>query len=207
MTTLTLGPTGLSYIRNRRSLSPNYQANTYYIKQGYASAIGFGDAVSTLTGGNVGYIGPYLSGLGNPVLGVFVGVQPYYDTVLQQTVNKRWWAGTESPSADVACWVIDDPDAIFLAQISGGPLTLANSRQNIDLTGNGAPNTYGVSTAALNYSTLAVTSTLPFRIIGPSTMGAPGYDPTQQFNSQPTNGYAEVIMNPGASEFNIGTGI
>jgi hypothetical protein len=96
---------------------------------------------------------------------------------------------------------------VFLAQINGGPYTTAARGKNIDVSTPGTPNTLGISTASLNYSTLATTSTLPFRIIGPSTMAAGGYDPTQQLFSQPTNGYAEVIMNPGACETLTGTGI
>ena len=89
MTTLTLSGNGFRFVRNQRASSPTFQANTYYIKQTYASAIGFGDPVITLTGGNVGYVGAYAAG-GTAILGVFVGLAgPYFDTVLNGPVNKN----------------------------------------------------------------------------------------------------------------------
>jgi hypothetical protein len=207
MTTLTLAPFGLRWSRQRRASAGNFQANVFYIKKGYASAIGFGDLVCTGTSGNQGYVVPYVEG-GSAVLGVFAGFPyPYFDTVLNAYSLKQWWAGTESPNADVACLVIDDPDAVFVAQVSGGPTVQADRGLNIDVTGNGAPNTTtGLSTGALDYTQKGTTSTFPLRIIGFSQMAFPGYDPTNPL-TQPTNNYAEVILNPGASEWSTGTGV
>jgi hypothetical protein len=214
MTTLTLAPNGLQWIRNKQAYGPNFATNNiYYIKQGYASAIAFGDLVSTGSSGNAGYVTQYVAGAGNPVLGVFVGVSTYFDTVQNSPVAaKNYWAGTESPSGDVACFIIDDPFAVFRIQVSGGPITTASRGLNADVTGSGAPNSFGLSTAALNFSTVATTSTLPLRIIGWSAaavQSATGsYDPTQGSSAnQPTNNYAEVTLNPGACESLLGTGI
>lgn len=208
MATLTYSPQGFSYAYNRKSLSPNYQPNKYLIKKGYGSSIGFGDPVVTLTGGNQGYIGPYAEA-GTAILGVLVGLGPYYDTGATAYQNLRWYNSSNSAITDIEAWVIDDPDAVYLAQISGGPYTVAARGQNVDAL-IGTPNSLtGISTSGLDWSTLATTSTLPFRVMGYSTMGAPGFDPSLYGpgQTQPTNGYVFVALNYGASETTTGTGV
>jgi hypothetical protein len=207
MSALAYSPQGLQWVRNKQSTAANFAVQTtYYIAQGYASAIAFGDLVYTQSSGNQGYIAPYAEA-GTRVLGVFLGCQPYFDTVQKQTIDKQYWAGTESASGDVAVWVADDPFDIFLCQCNGGPITTANRGQNIDFGGGGAPNGQGLSVGYLDFATVANTSTLPLRIVGWSTKAFPGYDPTVATSqNQPTYNYAEVTLNPGACESLIGTG-
>ena len=216
MTTLTLAPFGLRPVRALRPAANNYSANLYYIKKSYASAIGFGDLVETRTGsGNYGYVGIYTAGDSHS-LGVFIGCEPYFDTVLQQYVNKQWYAGSESPAGDIPCWVIDDPTAVFTVQIGGtnasNPGNILDRGGNIDLAQNGAPNTTtGISTAYADATTYNnTTATLPLRIVGVSQMFQPGYNPVSQFYlptaaGQPTNNYIDVVLN--TSEYRTSTGI
>lgn len=217
MATLTLAPFGLRPVRlGPSAAAPNYVANLYYIKKGYTTAIGFGDLVETRSGSTVyGYVGIYTAG-DTHSLGVFGGCMPYFDTVLQQSINKQWWAGTENPSGDVACWVYDDPAMVFVAQLGGtnasNPGNILDRGGNIDLAQNGAPNTStGVSTAYLDATTYNnTTATLPLRIVGISQMFQPGYNPVSTFNlptaaGQPTNNYLEVVLN--TSEYRTSTGI
>ncbi len=159
---------------------------------------------------NVGYIGPYVAGTAH-TLGIFAGCQPYYDTTLQQIVNKQWYSGGEHPSGDIACWVYDDPRQIFVAQVNtsnaANPITVARAGGNIDVV-MGTPNGLtGMSTTYLDASTWATTtSTLPYRVIGPANNFYLGFDPTLNTpTSQPTNNYAEVVMN--TSEYQTSTGI
>lgn len=210
MAALTYAPQGLQVVRHRLGLMPNLAANNrYFIQQGYATAIAFGDLVYTQTsGGGQGYIAPYAAagGGGTSVLGVFLGCQPYYDTVQKGTVNKNYWAGTESASGDVQCFISDDPFTVYLAQINGGPITIASRGQNCDLLGCGSPNSQGLSVAYL--SGVATTSTLPLRIIDWSETATFQYDPTVATSAnQPTNNYALVTLNPGACEMLQGTGV
>lgn len=214
MATLTLAPFGLKASRNLGAQAPTYQANLYYIKKGYTTAIGFGDLVETRTGsGNFGYVGIYTAG-DTHSLGVFAGCLPYFDTVLQQTINKQWYAGTESPSGDIPCLVYDDPSVVFTAQLGGtnasNPGSILDRGGNIDLAQNGSPNTLtGLSTAYLDATTYNnTTATLPLRIVGLSQMFQPGYDPTTLLPtaaSQPTNNYFDVVLN--TSEYRTSTGI
>lgn len=199
----TAAPFGLRQNRNLIGSAENFQGNYYRIKKGYASAIGFGDAVITLTSTNQGYIGPYANG-GSHILGVLVGLLPYYDTVLQQVVNKNWYAGTESPSDDIIAQVIDDPNQTFLIQSNGGPYTEAARGQNADIVNNGSPNTFGASIAALDYANIG-TSALPLRIVGPGTLSYGGADPTIKSSLQGTYGLIEVALN--TTEYRNTTGI
>jgi hypothetical protein len=216
VTTLTLAPFGLRAVRQLRPTSANYSANVYYIKKSYASAIGFGDLIETRTGSGVyGYVGIYTAGDSHS-LGVFAGCMPYYDTVLQQYVNKPWYAGTESPSGDIPCLVYDDPTMVFTAQLGGAnasnPGNILDRGGNIDLAQNGAPNTTtGMSTAYLDATQYNnTTATLPLRIVGISQLFQPGYDPVGSFYlptaaGQPTNNYLDVVLN--TSEYRTSTGI
>jgi hypothetical protein len=214
--TLTLAPFGLKWSRQLRPAAINYSANVYYIKSGYNTKIAYGDLVETRTGaGNFGYIGAYTPG-DSHVLGVFYGLLPYYDTALQQWVNKRFYnGGTEVPSADLACWVIDDPTAVFTAQLgnanASNPGNILDRGGNIDIANNSLPNAAGISTAFLDATTYNnTTATLPLRIVGISQMFQSGYNPVGSFNTpvqanQPTNNYLDVVLN--TSEFRTSTGI
>lgn len=200
---LNYAPFGLRQNRNLIGSAGNFQGNIYSIKKGYATAIGFGDPVITLTGGNQGYIGPYANA-GSHILGVLVGLLPYFDTTLQQTVNKNWYAGTENPSADILAMVIDDPNQTFLIQ-SNSTLTQAMRGQNVDIINPGVPNTFGVSTAAADLLNVATTGTFPLRIVGPGTISIGGVDPTVPSSILQANGIIEVVFN--TSEYRQTTGI
>lgn len=216
MAVLTLSPFGLRPLRNLGAQAPTYQANIYYIKKGYGSAIGFGDLVETRSGSSVyGYVGIYTEG-DTHSLGVFGGCLPYFDTTLQQTINKQWYAGTENPSGDIACWVYDDPTMVFTAQLGGtnasNPGNILDRGGNIDVAQNGVPNTAtGVSTAYLDATSYNnTTATLPLRVVGISQMFQYGYDPVGSYNlptqaGQPTNNYLDVVLN--TSEYRTSTGI
>jgi hypothetical protein len=212
---LTLAPFGLRWTRNLLPSAPNYAPNKYFIVKGYASAIGFGDLVETNTGGaNFGSVKIYTAG-DSHTLGVFMGCLPYFDTALQQYVNKQWYAGTETPGDVVECCVIDDPFAIFTMQVGGvsgnNPIGRLMRGGNIDVAQNGTPNTAtGMSIAYADATTYNnTTATLPLRILGQSQMGFPGYNPANVNNfiaaTAPTNDYIEVRLN--TSEHLTATGI
>lgn len=190
MATNTLAPNGLQFGRNRSGASPSYQANTYKIKKGYATKIGNGDAVMIGTGANQGYIVLAPDGA-TQTLGVLVGVAPYFDTNLQQTIFLQWWTGTAAASGDVDCYIIDDPQARFVAQVSGGPATQSWIGNNINwlATTNGNPNISGISTLALDAASIATTPTLAFRITGLAGITGGPQDPTN------TNPWVEVCLN------------
>ena len=203
MATNVLAPNGLLWSRNIYG-APTAQANAYKIKKGYATAIGLGDLVKTLTGGNQGYVGPSVLN-DTSGLGVFGGVLAYFDTTFQQTQHGLVgaWPTTANPSADVDCVVYSSPNDVFRVQASGGPWVVSYRGQNVNwLSGtNGAPNTIGISTLAVDLTTVGTSNTLPLRILG--VVGVPG-GPNDPAN---TNPFIEVMFNPNWLEMLQGAGV
>lgn len=195
-------PNGLSFDSNRKAASPTYQGNLYYIKQGYATAIGKGDLVKTGALTLQGYIVP-ANNQDTAVLGVFSAVLPYYDATIQGIGHglNGAWPTNANPNADVQCLVYDDADGEFIAQVSGGPWAASWRGQNINfLAGtNGVPNAAGTSTLALDATTIGSSSALPFRIVGLAGVVGGPQDPTN------TNPFIRVKIN--TSENNQQTGI
>ena len=196
---------------NRRDASPTFQGNQYFIKPGYATKIAIGDVVATDSVTNVGYVKLAADGGGaNSVLGIFMGVLGYYDNTAQQQMyglNGSWPGASANAANDVPCLVCDDQDKIFRAQVSGGPYLASWRGKNIDwlhgngTNGNGSPNASGISTLALDGSTVATTATLPFRIVGVAGIAGGNHDPTY------TNPWILVQLNFGISEFQNNTGL
>lgn len=206
MATNTLTPQGLLQSNNAIGGAPTYQLSAYKIKNAYATNIGVGDLVRTGTGGNQGYV--TLAALGDTsALGVFVTVYPYYDTTFMQTAHglNGSYKNTAAPvsGTDISCAVIDDPFAVFRAQVSGGPWAESWRGQNINwLTAtNGAPNAAGISTLALDGASVNTSNTLPFRIMGLAGVSGGPQDPAN------TNPWILVRFNPAVIEALQGTGI
>ena len=182
MATNLYAPNGLAYSNQRVGGATTFQQNRYYIKNGYASSIGMGDLVQMGTGGNQGFIiiGAQAA---SASLGVFGGVLPYYDSVLQGVGHgtNGAYSSTLSPPAgvNIPCVVADDPFATFLAQVSGGPYVQTWQGQNINwLTGtNGAPNISGRSVLALDGASVAADPSLPFQIVDVAGLSGGPQDP------------------------------
>lgn len=204
MATNLLAPNGLSAARNVIGAAPTYQANAFFIKSGYASAIGMGDLVKTGTIANQGYV--TISALADTgTLGVFAGVLPFYDQTLQAISHglNGSYPTTANPVSgqDVPCLVISDPFATFIAQVNGGTYANTWRGQNINFTTgtNGVPNISGRSILSLDFTTLGTSNTLPFRIVGPVGVTGGPQDPAN------TNPWVEVRLN--TSELLNSTGI
>lgn len=209
MATLTLAPFGLRPVRLLNGAAPTFQMNTYYIAKTYATAIGFGDLVIRQGGG--GPINAYAAG-GSHVLGVFAGIQPYFDTSVQQVINRPGYPGAINAANNmVPVWIYDDPKQVYVSQVNTtnahNPMQLTEAGGNVDMV-IGTPTSFGYSTSYIDASTWNVTtSTLPLRVIGPAQNFYLGFDPTQlqPDSGQPTNNYVEVVLN--TSEYQTSTGI
>ena len=206
MATNLLAPNGLVFSRNIYGAAPTAQANQYLIRKGFvANNISVGDLVKTGPAGiNQGYVIPSVFG-DTTGLGVFVGVLPYFDLTTQQTMHGLNGAFqlASNPSADIPCVVISDPMAVYRIQVSGGTWAPSWRGQNINwLTGtNALPNAAGISVLAADFTTLALTSTLPLRIVNVSGVQGGPQDPLN------VNPVIEVTLNPGWLEMMLGTGI
>ena len=108
-------------------------------------------------------------------LGVLMGVE-YVDSVSKKPVYKNYWPGSGSVSVDtnypVKAFVADNPDQLFKvasdATLTDRATALAGVFANASLGTSarlGSAST-GVSSAALDVSSIATTATLPLRIVG-----------------------------------------
>lgn len=191
MASNTLAPNGLVFSRNKSTGANTYSASVFTIQNSYAYAIGLGDLVSLSSGYVVKTAHGSSSGLG-----VFMGVLPYYDTNLQGTahgLNGSYTASASPPSGvNISCLVITATDAIFRAQVNGGPFSQAWFGEGADFTNNtnGAPNAAGISTLSIDGGSFTTLGTLPFQFHGLAGVSGGPQDPAN------TNPWIEVALNP-----------
>jgi len=130
--------------------------------------------VVPLAAGVIDYAGATNGGT-TQALGVLMGVE-YQDSVQKKPVWLNYWPGSGSVSVDtnypVKAFVADDPNQLFKVA-SDASLTdrataqaavFANASLGTSARSGSSEN--GSSTAALGVSTVAVTATLPLRIVG-----------------------------------------
>ena len=140
--------------------APTYEQVVMTIASNNTTAIYFGDPVVPL---NTGYISQASSN-SVQIAGIFVGCK-YLSTSQKRTVWSNYWPGSDA-SANVEAYVVNDPNAKFVAQGDATGIAFADINANIGFaigTGNSAT---GISGAYLDTSTLNTTNTLPFRVVG-----------------------------------------
>ena len=187
-------PFGFRATRRIDGAAPNYAMMPARLAASASTFVaGFGDVMSSLS---TGYITSTAS-TATQAQGIFQGAQ-WYDTGYQQWRFANYIPGTQAPSADFQVFTISDVKQVFEVQSNGAAITTPQVGLNATFTGNAAPNTYsGISTAALDPSTVSTNSAVQFRIVG---LGAGvGNDNTSSFNT------VEVILN--AADFNSLTGV
>lgn len=178
----TLAPFGFSPSGTISGSGPNFRLSQRKIASTYTTAIYTGDAVMPVTTTATGYIIQYATGT-VPCCGVFLGCV-YLSVSQSRIVRSEFWPGSDA-NGDVTCYVIDNPDAMFLVQsgYTGGAVTLANVNQNASIIATPVgSNLTGRSGMALGQA--ATTSTYPFTIVGlAQDLGAGnGTDITTAFN-------------------------
>lgn len=123
--------------------------------------------------------------------GVFVGCK-YLSVSQKRTVWSNWWIGSDVAStSSVEGYIVNDPNAQFLAQVAGSSSVGATAAQigaNVQFaygTGNTAN---GISGAYVDISvTPTTTSTLPFRLVALAPVNA-------GTNTVSTGAYNRVIV-------------
>ena len=139
--------------------APTYEQVAMTIASNNTTAVYFGDPVVPL---NTGYI-TQASSNSVQIAGIFVGCK-YLSTSQKRTVWSNYWPGSDASSA-VEAYVVNDPNAKFVAQSDATGVAFADINANIGFaigTGNSAT---GISGAYLDTSTLNTTHTLPFRVV------------------------------------------
>jgi hypothetical protein len=192
MATNTSAPFGFAQ-RSGTGSSPTYEQVEALVDYNTAN-IFFGDPVFRLSDGTVAGIttGP---GPGTQAIaGIFIGCK-YLSVANKRTIWSNYWPGSDVASGNnVTAYLVNDPNAQFLAQVGGSTsvgLAQANIGSNVQFAYGTGSTVTGISGAYIDISvTPAVTSTLPFRVVGlvTSPPGSPGTN-AGQYN------YAIVAFN------------
>lgn len=180
-----------------------YSGSTRMIKIGsaYGTNIFYGDIVSINSSGNLvkvtatgadGTTNAFPAG----VIGVFVGCT-YTSPTLKYKLFSQYWPASTSAS-DAFGYVVDDPNVVFQAQADDtmAQTTLGN---NVCVVQTAGSTVTGDSKVAIDASSAATDSFLPFRIVG--FVDAPG--------SAVGDTYTDVLVkfNAGIHSYTSGTGI
>lgn len=174
----TSAPFGFRQYRGTGS-SPTYEQVTMAIASANTTKIYFGDAVVPVTGTATGYITQATAST-VALAGIFVGCK-YLSVAQKRTVWSNYWPGSDA-NGDVEAYVVNDPNAQFVAQAGGTNVGFSKIGQNIQLnvgTGNTAN---GIS--GMYVESPATTATLPFRVVGlvADPPGINGSDIASAFN-------------------------
>jgi len=176
----TFAPFGFSQ-RSGNGSSPTYETVTRKAQYN-AGAMYSGDPVTSQADGTIAQGSPGTT----QIAGIFNSCK-YLSVSQKRTVWGNYWPGSDVASGNyVECYIVNDPNARFTVQAGGSttPIGLADIDANINFaigTGNAAN---GLSGAYADQTTIAVTATLPFRIVSlvDAPPGANGSDPTTGYN-------------------------
>lgn len=165
--------------------APTYEQVVAFCAYNQA-AMYFGDPVFQKDDGSIWPTTPGTDALA----GVFVGCK-YLSVAQKRTVWSNYWPGSDVASGNtVECYLVNDPNARFIAQVAGSASTgLATT----DIGAN-VQFAYGTPTAASGISGAYIdinvspttTATLPFRVVGLANNPGAG---SGQVGDPPTGAY------------------
>jgi hypothetical protein len=170
---------------------PNFAQNhntPYRIASGYATAIGFGDAVRMNVSGPTGYVEQWANGDGATsskiLVGIFLGCE-YYSVSQKKNVWNNYWPGSDA-TGDVNAYVCDDSNSQWIVQAGiGSAITQTSLGQGADIVASPVVNTTtGISGMSLSTPTATNAQQLPFKVVNFVTTppGANGTDLTTPYN-------------------------
>jgi len=177
----TNAPFGFRYFGRLEGGSPTEGLSYRSIASTYGSAIYQGDPVLSL---NTGYISlPSVST--TQVTGIFYNLRYYNSNVAQTIQGAPYWPSSGAGGNGTA-GICDDPNAMFLVQSNGTPITFADIGSNIGWASGSGSTLTGISGYSVDQSTIGTSSALPFRIVGLASQflppGSPGTDDTANYN-------------------------
>jgi|TARA_R100001129_G_scaffold20945_1_gene13360 hypothetical protein len=166
--------------------------NRYTIASNYGTAIFQGDLVQPTTAGNIERHTPNTS---DAVVGVFNGVF-YTDPTTSKPTFKNFYPGS-IVADDITAFVIDDPDAVFLADADEA-FTRADLFRNYSMTNTTGVTQTGISKQQLDVSVSGTASTFVVQAIDISQ------DPD---NSDTSSANANVLVRINNHFYRSGTGL
>lgn len=188
---------------------PTFNQNERRIASGNGTAIYTGDPVMPVISTANGYITQ-----GAPattvLAGIFVGCK-YNSVSMKRPFWNNYWPGSDA-TGDVKAYVIDDPNAQFVAQGNSTTFNITGtlSAWTASPVGQYAQFAIGTGNASTGQSgaylnSLATTVTFPFIVRGliDSPPGGPGADPTTAFNKVIVGFNNEWMRSNGAGPLGI----
>lgn len=160
-------PNGFSPVKQYTASGVNFAINAYYVPSTDGTAIGIGDVVMLAAGSTYDSIsGQYLKNVtkvATPATDVPVGVVVGFSFDPTNLMNKYRVASTSR-----IVYVADSPEILVEAQSDATGVAAADIGKNITFTAGTVNTTTGVTNAVV--TTPATTSTLPFEIVGFSSV-------------------------------------
>lgn len=172
----TNAPFGFQQIGRLEGSPYNAAQAVRKIASGYSTKIHAGDPVQSLASG---YIGKLAAGT-DQIAGIFYGCE-YLSTSQKRKVWSPYWPGADA-TGDVTAYIINDPNATFLAQASAAAIGFDAQMANVQFVAGSGNDATGRSTASVLSGSQATTSTLPFRVIGFQDPALPGGDIASAYN-------------------------
>jgi hypothetical protein len=154
---------GFRHIGYTSGGAPDYQLATGLILSTNTTKIFRGDPVQyNATTGKIEQASSTTAALA----GVFDGC--VYTPVGGTPVWSPFWPGAGA-SVDATAYIINAPNALFLAAALNTSIVTANIGENVGFAIGTGNTTNGFSAATVDQSTLNTTNTLPFRVVAPCT--------------------------------------
>jgi hypothetical protein len=175
----TLAPFGFKHLGYLGGGHPDFQLTERAIASNYATSLFFGDPVINSAAH------PYISiaaSTGTALAGIFQGCW-YIPTGGGPPQYSPWWPASGG-KVDATAFVIDAPNATFLAQSYSAPIGSTLIQQNIGFTTTGATATTaggGISSYMLSDAT-STSGFYPFRVVALYNGVGNGSDPTTNYN-------------------------
>ena len=172
--------------------APTYEQIAVLIQYN-ATAIFYGDPIAWKSPADGTIIVAPSSGTVSPgqIAGVFIGCK-YLSVSQKRTVWSNYWPGSDVASGNyVEGYIVNDPNAKFVAQTDASGLGYAAIGQTVGFVAGSGNTANGISTAYIDSTTLGVANE-PFKVID-LIVAPPGSQGTLQ-NGQPYN-YAVVQFN------------
>lgn len=162
---------------------PRGRVNSYGVAAGHAGKLAIGDFVA-LTGtanATTGVAEVDIGVAGSPLLGQIAGFVPDFST------ENFTDAGGLAASTAGTAFVLDDPRAEYIADVSNGPLLVADVGLNVNLLATVATQSGGLTISNMNVNATgkATTNTLNFQVIAllPDDAGVLGNRALVRLNS------------------------
>jgi hypothetical protein len=138
----------------------------------------FGDPVAPVNTGYITQAGTSGGSSDTQIAGIFAGCQ-YLSTVQKRTVWSNYYpGGTDPASGTIIGYIINDPNAKFVAQTDGTGAAQTNINTTVGFTIGSGNTATGISAAVVKMSTSGTDNTQPFRILSLVTQ-PPGSNGTE----------------------------